>query len=191
MSKNMGKYWNLGGDPANFPASRRTLFALWLASGKRKDYRTATMTQGEAFAILQRINAENAQKKARGTPGQVEAAFYHAVMRKATEAANKAGSAWLAEREPSFVIYHEENDSYEEIYGSFGGVYIKFPHVRTKFGKWLKEYYFDGQYEYIPVPHNYVGRREYGLLLVCEQYALDTFERNGILGLKLIHQRND
>jgi len=184
-----GRYHNVGWDRDEAQATRKQRWALWFVSGETLDFRdtTKSISESRASELIREHNIKGTKSKALGKGNQLQNALFDAAMKKAIQEANKAGDEWVKRHStPSYEIYHEDDDTYEPVRGVLGDVYIKWPDKRSQFGKFLREKYFDEQYERVHVPHSYIGSREYDLLLACEKAALQVFNEHRILGLKLV-----
>ena len=188
-----GKYFAVGGNPDNFPASPKTRWALHRASGGEYHYReTKGLTQGEAFDLLTKY--DTGQLKSRKTFAEMAdsalgAAYFEALMDRAIATANAAGRKWLKKnRKSSFVIYLPEQDREVPVCGSLGDAYIR-RDGHSAFTDWLRKNMpdiIDGKR--IVVPHEHMEHLEFDLLRTCEEAALRVFRMAGVPGLDLVEQ---
>jgi hypothetical protein len=198
-----GKYHNLGWDRDEATATVRQRWALYLASERKLDYRDTKkpLSEAQADQMIRKCNTEKAHLGSKiPINDHFGVAYFHAVMRRAINAANEAGAEWDRKHpKVSYQIFLGDPDNpdddvpenYVDVRGELGDVYIRWPDKRTKFGQFLRSYYFDNQYERVFIPHNYVNRFEHDLLLVCYRAAFAVFKEWQVLGMKLMAHRGE
>ena len=165
------KTFSIGGNPENFPASKKTMYLLHMASHGEHHYSNPKhLTQGQAYQLIGKF--------------QRESVFWTAV-----ESANNAGGRWIdgnKAKKAKWFIYHEDTDYEEPIIGRIGDVYIKYD-AKSLFTDWLKHQLKELTLgSRIIIPHDYLDRREFDLLRACEDAAMKTLLNLGIKGFILI-----
>lgn len=178
-----GKYWNVGlSEPGRLAATRRQLWYLHLLSGRKIDYRGRGLTRDQAAELIDQMKKERSEAD---KDLVLRDAYFSAIFTKATEAADAAGDDWMREHDrPLFKIFDQKSGKTYDIYDRIGEVYIKWP-KDTVFGTWLKRNAFNGQYDYVYIPHKYHGRPEYGLQKVTVEAAYKVLD-DAITGLKMV-----
>jgi hypothetical protein len=166
-----GRYWNLGlADTSQLGATDsqyRKLKSLY-----KKDYRGSGLTREKASELIEKGLEEKALEKT-GLSSMADQLFTH-LMKRAIEAANEAGDAWLAEHpEPLFVVSTPEG--LLGVHDTVGHAVITAPKKGSGLAKWLIEHEFDDRRNsrIMPLDHKHVDRLEGGLHLAACIAALD------------------
>ena len=182
------KTFSIGGNPENFPASKKTMYLLHMASHGEHHYSNPKhLTQGQAYQLIGKFQRK---MKARLEINTVLSdAYFESVFWKAVESANNAGGRWIdgnKAKKAKWFIYHEDTDYEEPIIGRIGDVYIKYD-AKSLFTDWLKHQLKELTLgSRIIIPHDYLDRREFDLLRACEDAAMKTLLNLGIKGFILI-----
>lgn len=177
MAYSKGRYWNVGlSDTGRLGATRRQLFRLNKLD--RRDYRGKGLTRDEASDLIEELEAMREQERA--TLGDVAEKMYSALMKKAKQSANAAGEQWLkANPEPLFIVNDPESATPIGVHGMIGTAWLTWPKRGTDIYKWMIEHNYDGQKNVLLIEHRYAHRLEVGLLLACEQAAIEVFRASG------------
>lgn len=166
-----GRHWNVGlQDRSQLSATDKQL--RMLRSLYKKDFRGEGLTVGRASDLIDEGMKARAEDKS-GLSSIEDQLFSH-YLNKATEAANKAGDAWLAAHpEPEFVIHTA--DGYLGVHGIVGHVYITAPKKGSGLAKWMREHGFDDRRDTKAMlfQHKFADRPEVELQMACCVAALD------------------
>ena len=117
-----------------------------------------------------------------------------AMLTEATEAANAAGTKWLAEAKPKYAVFSTDlfgrrtSPDTDYLLDLCGGAYLTFRDKRSSAYKAFKKA-GEIRSEYsatIDIDHKFRGRQEHGLAVVCMQAAKEVLERHGLSGQILL-----
>lgn len=190
------------------PATKRQLWALFCAT--KRDWREEGLTMQDASTMLEQLNdgadsntikKPNKTRVYRSCIGKNEDVtvlendykkfsdkWFEELLLKATEAAVKAGEAWVeAHKTPQWVVVDELTGmpvgTMLDVCG-FGSIELK--DRRTKFAKWLarKEGRRVSQIYGVYLRHKFSGRQEWSLNEDTARAGLKVLTDAGIKGLR-------
>lgn len=114
---------------------------------------------------------------------------YSDLVRKATEAANKAGQEWLAKAEARGAAWavKQNGQTVGTLFDVCGNAHVRFSDKRSK---QYKEFVSLSLVRatgngVVEINHNYKPRQEYGLATACAEAAKKVLEEGGIEGLRI------
>lgn len=177
MGYGYGRYWKVGlSDTGRLRATPRQLALLKRLD--RRDYSGKGLTVDQASALIDDMLARRAE--AREELGSVAEKMFNALYKKAVDAANAAGAAWLERHpKPLFIIHDPDSPSPIGVHGQIGTAWLTYPKRGTPLYKWIESTMFDGQKKVMNIAHRYVHRQEVGLQLACERAAIEAYRLAG------------